>query len=73
MAVTDDAIYVLNSPRLSVGARLTSVVTSLPRDTRLAAVSGQRGEFTLLGKRHWVKTGFQGELLAADAGAGLAD
>lgn len=46
VTVTDDAIYVLNGPRLSGGARPTSVIAALPRQTRLGPVSGRWGEIT---------------------------
>ena len=71
VTVTDDAIYVLDSPRLSGGARPTSVISVLPHRTRLGPVSDRWGEITLLEKRHWVKKWFQGEVTAADAEAGL--
>jgi len=71
VAVTDDAIYLLDSPRLSGGARPTSVISALPRRTRLGPVSGRWGEITLLGKRHCVKKRFQGEVTAADAEVGF--
>lgn len=71
VVVTDDAIYVLSSPRLWGGAKPTAVVATLPRNTKLGPVSGAWGQFMLLGKRYWVKKRFQGELTAADVEAGL--
>ena len=72
VTVTNDAIYVLDSPRLSGGARPTSVIAALPRRTQLGPVSGRWGEIMLLGKLHWVKKRFQGEVNAADAEVDLA-
>jgi len=71
VAVTKDAIYVLDSHKLSGGARPTSVIGTLPRRTRLGPVSGRWGQLNLLGKRHWVKRRFQSEITAADADAGF--
>jgi hypothetical protein len=72
VAVTDDAIYILDSPRLSGGAKPRSVIGTLSRRTRLGPVSGRWGEITLLEERHWVKKRFQGEITSADADVGLA-
>jgi hypothetical protein len=72
VAVTEDAIYVLDSPRLSGGARPRSVIAALPRHTRLGPVSGRWGRINLLGERLWVKKRFHGEITAADAEAGFA-
>jgi hypothetical protein len=72
VAITDDAIYVLDSPSLSGGARPASIVGTLPRRTQLGPVSGAWGEVNLLGERHWVKRRFQGEIIAADAEVGFA-
>lgn len=63
VAVADDGIYVLDSPRLSGGAKPTSVISALPRRTRLGPVSGRWGEITILGRRHWVKKLFRGRSL----------
>jgi hypothetical protein len=71
VAVTQDAIYVLDSYKLSGGARSTSIVSTLPRHTQLGPVSGRWGQLTLLGERHWVKRRFQAEITAADAEAGF--
>ncbi len=72
VAITDDAIYVLDSPSLSGGARPASIVGTMPRRTQLGPVSGAWGEVSLLGERHWVKRRFQGEIIAADAEVGFA-
>jgi hypothetical protein len=71
VAITDDAIFVLDSPSLSGGARPTAIAGTLPRHTRLGPVSGPWAEVHLLGERHWVKKRFQGEIAAADAAAGF--
>ena len=63
VAVADDGTYVLDSPRLSGGAKPTSVISALPRRTRLGPVSGRWGEITILGRRHWVKKLFRGRSL----------
>lgn len=71
VAVTPDAIYVLDAPALSGGANPRSIVATLPRRTRLGPVSGRWGQFTLLGQRHWIKERFQPQITAADAEAGF--
>lgn len=72
VAVTQDAIYVLDSTKLSGGARPVSIAGTLPRHTQLGPVSGRWGQLTLLGTRYWVKKRFQGEIAAADAEEGFA-
>jgi hypothetical protein len=69
VAITDDAIYVLDAPRLSGGANPRSVIATLPRHTQLGPVHGRWGEFTLLGQRHWIKQRFQDQITAADDAA----
>jgi hypothetical protein len=71
VAVTQDAIYVLDSYKLSGGAKPTSILGTLPRHTQLGPVAGRWGQLTLLGKRHWVKGRFFDEIIAADAEAGF--
>ena len=71
VAVTQDAIYILNSPSLWGGAKPTSILNTLPRHTQLGPVSGRWGQVTLLGQRHWVKRRFQAEVAAADSDAGF--
>lgn len=68
---TQDAIYVLDGPRLSGGARPQSLAAKLPRNTQLGPVSGRWGQINLLGERHWVKKRFQPEIVAADREAGF--
>jgi len=71
VAVTQDAIYVLDSPKLSGGARPRSIVGKIPRHTQLGPVSGRWGQITLLGERYWVKKRFQDQVIAADNEAGF--
>lgn len=71
VVVTQDAIYVLDSPRLSGGAKPASIAGTLPRHTQLGPVSGRWGQLNLLGERHWVKKRFHAEITAADAEAGF--
>lgn len=66
VAVTEDAIYVLDAPKPSGGATPRSIVATLPRRTRLGPVSGRWGQFTLSGQRYWVKRRFQPQIAAAD-------
>lgn len=69
--MTQDAIYILDSHKLSGGAKPTSIAGTLPRRTQLGPVSGRWGQMTLLGERHWVKRRFQTEVTSADAEAGF--
>ena len=71
VAITDDAIHVLDSPSLSGGAKPTVIAGTMPRHTQLGPVSDPWGEVMLLGERHWVKKRFQGEITAADAEEGF--
>jgi hypothetical protein len=71
VAVTQNAIYVLDSPKLSGGARPRSIVGTMPRRTQLGPVSGRWGQITLLEERYWVKKRFQDQVIAADNEAGF--
>lgn len=71
VAVTEDAIYVLDSDRLSGGAKPTSIAATLPRHTQLGPVSGRWGQLTLLDQRYWVKKRFHSEIIDADAEVGF--
>jgi hypothetical protein len=71
VAVTQDAIYVLESSKPSGGAKPTSLVGALPRQTRLGPVSGRWGQVNLLGERHWVHKRFHQDITAADYEAGF--
>lgn len=71
VAITEDAIYVFDSPKLSGGAKPTSIVGRLPRHTQLGPACGRWGQITLLGQRHWVKRRFHTEIADADTEAGF--
>jgi hypothetical protein len=71
VAVTQDAIFVLDAPRLSGGANPRSIAARLPRHTQLGPVQGRWGQFTLLDRTHWIKRRFQDQIAAADAEAGF--
>lgn len=71
--VTPHAIYVLDSPKLSGGAKPTSIAGTLHRHTQLGPVSGRWGQMTVLGTRHWVKKRFQSQITAADAEEGFTN
>jgi hypothetical protein len=71
VAVTQDAIYVLESTKLSGGAKPQSLVGVLPRHTQLGPVSGRWGRVNLLGERHWVHKRFHPDVTAADCEAGF--
>jgi hypothetical protein len=71
VAITQDAIYVLEGSKLSGGAQPKSIVGTLPRHTQLGPVSGRWGQLYLLGERHWVKKRFHAEIASADAEAGF--
>lgn len=72
MAVTLDAIYVLESGKLSGGARPQSLVGMLPRQTQLGPVYGRWTEIHLLGERQWVHKRFHAQITAADSEASFA-
>jgi hypothetical protein len=71
VAVTQDAIYVMDSRKLSGGAKPTSILGTLPRHTQLGPVSGRWGQLNLLGERYWVKKRFHAEITTADTEAGF--
>ncbi len=73
VVVTEDAIYVLESSKLSGGAKPISLLATLPRRTRLGPASGRWAELELLGERHWVHQRFHDEVNAADREAGFTD
>ncbi|SHN29924.1 hypothetical protein [Actinacidiphila paucisporea] len=72
VAVTQDAIHVLDSSRLSGGAHPQRLAATMPRHSRLGPVSGRWGQLDLLGKRHWVHKRFHDQIAAADREAGFA-
>ena len=71
VAVTPDAIYVLQSSKSSGGANPRSLVGALPRQTQLGPVSGRWGQVYLLVERHWVHKRFHQDVTAADHDAGF--
>lgn len=72
VAVTQNAIYVLESSKLSGGAKPHSLVGRMPRHTQLGPVSGRWGKVNLLGERHWVHRRFHDQIAAADSDAGFS-
>lgn len=72
VAVTHDVIYVLESSKLSGGAKPRRVVGTMPRHTQLGPVSGRWGRVTVLGERHWVHKRFHDQIAAADYEIGCA-
>lgn len=72
VAVTQGAIYVLDSGKLSGGASPRRLIGTMPRQTRLGPVSGRWGQVSILGERHWVHKRFYDQIAAADREAGLA-
>lgn len=73
VAVTKDAIYVLDGTKMSGGGVPRRLLGTMPRKTRLGPVSGRWGEVALLGERHWVHQRFHGQIAAADREAGFTD
>jgi hypothetical protein len=71
VAVTQDAIYVLESSKRSGGAKPKSLLATLPRSTRLGPVSGRCAELSLLGERDWVHKRFHPQIAAAHYEAGF--
>jgi hypothetical protein len=71
VAITQNAIYVLESSKLSGGAKPQSLVGTMPRHTQLGPVSGRWSQVHLLGERHWVHKRFHHAIAAADREAGF--
>ncbi|AYF76486.1 hypothetical protein D7D52_24675 [Nocardia yunnanensis] len=71
VAITDDAIYVLDSSKTSGGARPQRLLGTMPRRTRLGPASGRWTQMMLLGQRHWVHKRFSDQIAAADREAGF--
>jgi hypothetical protein len=71
VAVTRDAIYVLESSKLSGGGTPRRLEGTLPRHTRLGPVSGRWGRVDILGERCWVHQRFHDQIAAADQEAGF--
>jgi len=70
VAVTRDAIYVLESHRLSGGAKPRRLLGTLPRHTRLGPASRRWAQLTILGERCWVHKRFHDQIAAADQEGG---
>ena len=66
VAVTPEAIYVLESTKRSGGAKPRKLAGQMRRHTRLGPVSGRWAEIDLLGERHWVHKRFVDQIKAAD-------
>ncbi|TDW95406.1 hypothetical protein EV137_2746 [Kribbella pratensis] len=73
VAITPEAIYVLESSRLSGGASPQHLLGAMPRHTRLGPASGRWSQVTLLGQRHWVHRRFHDQIAAADHDAGFIE
>lgn len=71
VVITTDAIYVLESTKLSGGANPRSGIGTMPRHTQLGPVSGRWAKVNLLGERHWVHQRFHDVITAADHQAGF--
>lgn len=71
VAVTSEAIYILDSTKWSGGAKPQALVGQMPRKTRLGPVSGRWAEVDLLGERHWVHKRFHDQIRTADREAGF--
>ncbi|MER5863292.1 hypothetical protein [Kitasatospora sp. NPDC002040] len=71
VVVTQDAVHVLESAKLSGGADPQRLAGTMPRRTRLGPVSGRWGQVDLLGERHWVHRRFHDQIAAADREAGF--
>lgn len=71
VAITPEAIYVLDSTKLSGGAKPRALRGTMPRQTQLGPARGRWAEIDLLGERHWVHTRFYDRITAADQQAGF--
>jgi hypothetical protein len=71
VAVTKDAIYVLESSKTSGGAKPQRLIGTLPRRTELGPVSGRWGQLEVVGERGWVHQRFHDQVAAADREAGF--
>ena len=69
VAVTQDAIYMLESSKPSGGGKPVSLAGTLPRQTQLGPVSGRWARIDLLGEPHWVHQRFHQDVTAADSEA----
>ncbi|MFG1650036.1 hypothetical protein ACGFIE_08920 [Micromonospora sp. NPDC049275] len=71
VAVAEDAIYVLESAKLSGGGKPQRLLGTLPRHTQLGPVSKRWAQVTILGERGWVHRRFHDQVAAADQEAGF--
>lgn len=71
VAVTPQAIYVLDSTKRSGGTKPRTLVGQMPRHTRLGPASGRWTQVDLLGERHWVHRRFHDQIRASDSDAGF--
>ena len=71
VAISDDSIYVLESSKLSGGAKPRHLLGTMPRHTRLGPVSGRWAQLIILGQRHWVHRRFHEQIAATDQDAGF--
>jgi hypothetical protein len=72
VTVTSDAIYVLESSKMSGGARPRSLAGTMPRHTQLGPVAGRWTKIKILGERHWVHQRFYPSIREADREAGFS-
>lgn len=73
VAVTDDAIYVMEGTRASGGAKPTRLLGVMSRSTRFEPAAGLYWrKVTLLGQRSWVHPPYVKQVLAADQEAPAA-
>ncbi|SLM02717.1 MULTISPECIES: hypothetical protein [unclassified Actinoplanes] len=71
VAVTQDAIYVLESSKVSGGGKPQRLIGTLPRRTQLGPMSGRWSQMKLLGEQCWVHKRFHDQVAAADREAGF--
>ena len=71
VAVTDSAIYVLESSKSSGGARPRRLIGTVPRRTEIGPLSGRWGQTEIMGERCWVHQRFHDQVAAADREAGF--
>jgi hypothetical protein len=67
VAVTDDAIYVMDSSKLKLAPK--QIIATLPRSTRIGPVSGLWTRVQLGDERVWINKRFRKDVEAADAAA----
>lgn len=71
VAVTQGAVYVLDSSRWSGGATPQRLLATLPRRTQLGPVSGRWAQVNIAEERGWVHKRFHDAISAADRDAGF--